>query len=319
MMAFRSLLAGVALLCLLLVSALAAPQADFDGVADDAVVTTATTTTTDGGAPIDADVDAAAAAKALAPLFTGPAFVQLENPFQVNDLFTHSDKTWFVTFHASWCGVCHRFAPSIESLAEEFAASGNSDVHFASINLDTNLATAAQFRVSAIPAMYIVRDFGQKVHAYHPRPLTPAALRVFLEEKQWLNDEAPWSGIGSPFGWGGRTISIVLSVVSYYMQFSQYLREVYHFPQWLVSLFGFGLLAVASFAFAGIFFRVIGVTPGPGGAASAAASPGMLHMDDIAADLPATVEASEQPEKATASATATAGTSAPSTRKRRNN
>lgn len=74
--------------------------------------------------------------------------------------------------------------------------------HAHSINLDTNLATAAQFRVSAIPAMYIVRDFGQKVHAYHPRPLTPAALRVFLEEKQWLNDEAPWSGIGSPFGWG---------------------------------------------------------------------------------------------------------------------
>jgi thioredoxin 1 len=62
-----------------------------------------------------------------------------------------------VDFWAPWCGPCRMIAPLIDEIADEKKGS----VKVGKVNVDDNPATAAKFRIQAIPAILIFRN-GEK-------------------------------------------------------------------------------------------------------------------------------------------------------------
>lgn len=54
-----------------------------------------------------------------------------------------------VDFWAPWCGPCKKLAPMLENLAERFEG----DLQVCSVNVDTNPALAAQFKIKQLPTL----------------------------------------------------------------------------------------------------------------------------------------------------------------------
>ena len=64
----------------------------------------------------------------------------------------------FVDFNATWCGPCRMIAPIFDELADEY----DGKVEFFSVDVDDNGSVAAQFGVSSIPTLVLLRN-GSKV------------------------------------------------------------------------------------------------------------------------------------------------------------
>ena len=64
-----------------------------------------------------------------------------------------SDKAVLVDFWAAWCGPCRVIAPSVESVAEEFA--GKADVF--KMNVDENQMVPNQFGIRGIPTLIVFK------------------------------------------------------------------------------------------------------------------------------------------------------------------
>lgn len=59
-----------------------------------------------------------------------------------------------VDFFATWCGPCQMLAPVLEELDEQL----NGSVTIAKINVDTESDLAAEFRISSIPTLVLLKD-----------------------------------------------------------------------------------------------------------------------------------------------------------------
>jgi thioredoxin 1 len=59
-----------------------------------------------------------------------------------------------VDFWAEWCGPCKMIAPVLDELAGEYQGK----VKIAKINVDEQQGLAAQFRISAIPTLLIIKN-----------------------------------------------------------------------------------------------------------------------------------------------------------------
>lgn len=70
------------------------------------------------------------------------------------DQIINGDKPVLVDFWAAWCGPCRMVAPSVETLAREFA--GRAVI--AKLNVDENPMTARRYNIMSIPALYIFRN-----------------------------------------------------------------------------------------------------------------------------------------------------------------
>ncbi|MCO6449165.1 MAG: thioredoxin [Caldilineales bacterium] len=79
-------------------------------------------------------------------------------PIQLTDAnFDHvinGSLSVLVDFWAPWCGPCHRIAPAVESLAEEFEGK----LVVGKLNVDQNQRTAGRYGVMSIPTLIIFRN-----------------------------------------------------------------------------------------------------------------------------------------------------------------
>ncbi len=83
-----------------------------------------------------------------------------------------SDLPVLVDFWAAWCGPCKAIAPTIESLADEYAGK----LRVAKLDVDSNPKSASQYGIRAIPTMLVFKD-GQVVDQ-----ITGAVGKSILEE-----------------------------------------------------------------------------------------------------------------------------------------
>jgi len=63
-----------------------------------------------------------------------------------------------VDFWATWCGPCRMIAPTIESLADQYAGR----IKVGKVDVDDNQELAARYRVTSIPQVCIFKN-GQEV------------------------------------------------------------------------------------------------------------------------------------------------------------
>lgn len=64
----------------------------------------------------------------------------------------NSEKTVLLDFYADWCGPCRMVSPIIDEIAEE-----RSDLLVGKINVDDSPELAAEFGVSSIPTLVILK------------------------------------------------------------------------------------------------------------------------------------------------------------------
>jgi thioredoxin 1 len=69
------------------------------------------------------------------------------------DLVINSDKPVLLDFYAEWCGPCRMVSPLIEQIAEE-----NPQYLVGKVNVDEEPELAAQFGVSSIPLLAVVKN-----------------------------------------------------------------------------------------------------------------------------------------------------------------
>jgi thioredoxin 1 len=97
-----------------------------------------------------------------------------------HDNFTQTledNELVLVDFWASWCGPCHVFAPTYESVSER-----HPDVVFGKVDTEAQQQLAGMFNIMSIPTLMIVRD--RVVLFSQPGALPEAALEDLVEQAQ---------------------------------------------------------------------------------------------------------------------------------------
>ncbi len=69
------------------------------------------------------------------------------------DLVINSDKPVLLDFYAEWCSPCRMVSPIIEQIADE-----NPQYLVGKVNVDDEPELAAQFGVSSIPLLAVVKN-----------------------------------------------------------------------------------------------------------------------------------------------------------------
>lgn len=88
---------------------------------------------------------------------------------------------------APWCGPCRAFGPIYERVA-----AANPDIVFGKINTEEEPELAAQFNISSIPTLMVVRD--QVMLYKEPGMLPDRVLATLIEEVRKLDMDAILSG-----------------------------------------------------------------------------------------------------------------------------
>ncbi len=72
----------------------------------------------------------------------------------IADMIVNSKIPVLVDFWATWCGPCKLLNPVIKQLEKDY----DKKVMFVKVNVDVHRAIASYFNVSAIPAVFIIKD-----------------------------------------------------------------------------------------------------------------------------------------------------------------
>ena len=65
----------------------------------------------------------------------------------------NSEKTVLIDFYADWCGPCRMVSPIVDEIAEE-----NPQYLVAKVNVDDEPELAAEFGVSTIPTLVVIKN-----------------------------------------------------------------------------------------------------------------------------------------------------------------
>jgi thioredoxin 1 len=114
----------------------------------------------------------------------------MDEPIHVNDenferTVLKSPIPVLVDFWAPWCGPCRMVAPSLETLAKEFAG----QILIAKVNTDEDSEWAIRYGVQGIPTMLFFRD--GKILFEQVGALPLPNLRKLVERLAAKPEEAP--------------------------------------------------------------------------------------------------------------------------------
>ena len=81
------------------------------------------------------------------------------------ELVLNADREVLLDFWAPWCGPCRMVSPIVDEIAQE-----RQDILVGKVNVDEEMALAAQFQVMSIPTLVVLKK-GQVVnHVVGARP-----------------------------------------------------------------------------------------------------------------------------------------------------
>lgn len=87
-----------------------------------------------------------------------------------------TDKPLVIDFSATWCGPCHRFKPTFDQVAEEYADRAN----FASADVDECTDLASAYKIESIPFVLILNPDGSS--ASQTGLMSEKEFKAFLDK-----------------------------------------------------------------------------------------------------------------------------------------
>ncbi len=87
-----------------------------------------------------------------------------------------ASKKALIDFNATWCGPCRMLSPIVDELADEY----DGTVDFYSVDVDENGDAAAEFNITNIPALVLVKDGAEA--ARHVGFAPKDALKGFIDQ-----------------------------------------------------------------------------------------------------------------------------------------
>jgi thioredoxin 1 len=90
-----------------------------------------------------------------------------------------SDRPVLVDFWAAWCAPCRMLAPTVESLANDYAGR----VRVGKLNVDENNQTAARFGIRGIPTLIVFKNGREqeRLTGAHPKDTIARMLDKYLQ------------------------------------------------------------------------------------------------------------------------------------------
>ena len=92
-----------------------------------------------------------------------------------DELVLKNDKPVLVDFWAPWCGPCKALAPTLDEIAEEYAA----EMEVVKVDIEANPKLAERFEVRGIPLLMIVKDGAETARTFGT--LSRSRLDAFVD------------------------------------------------------------------------------------------------------------------------------------------